>query len=180
MPDRSEVLKVLIGISDEAQDQAAAALASLLTAPERGRVLRVAPDQSVDTLATPVIAESAVVPDVIDALCSLGTHARPALPALEALLNHDDHILRDSAGLAVVAILGKFNERSIAILVSIIIDEELPRDWRMSAVFTLGKIGPIRARRGDPRTDPSARPRQSKRPITSVLSAPRNSWGYPR
>ncbi len=142
VPDRYEALEVLKGISDEAQEQAAAALARLLSRRALGHVRRVAPEQPEGVFPSPVSDESAVCPDVIDCLHSLGPRAHPALPALESLLNDDDHVLRHSAGLAVVAILGKNHPRSVAILVGIISDETLPRDWRTSSLLELQAMGP--------------------------------------
>ncbi len=119
IPDRRAVLDVLNQVGGEAQHQAVTALVELLSHRE------------------PIVRS-----DVIDCLQSVGPPARSALPALEALLSDDDHLLRHSAGLAVMAILGKQDPRCVPILIGIIIDEELPRDWRMNALETLGETAP--------------------------------------
>ncbi len=127
VPDRGAVIEVLKGISDEAQDQAVSALVKLLTH-----------------------CEPTVRPDVIDCLQAVGPRARAALPTLEGLLNDDDPILRANAGLTVVAILGKKSPRSIAILIGIIIDDELPRDWRRKAEESLWRVEPAALTKATP------------------------------
>ncbi len=69
--DRVEVIDVIRGIGGEVQDEAVTALADLLAH-----------------------CETAIRPDLINCLQSIGPGARSALPALEAFLNDDDLILR--------------------------------------------------------------------------------------
>jgi HEAT repeat protein len=112
--DRRAVLDVMMSSSQELQDQAVAALAALLAD-----------------------VDPTIRPDVIDCLVAAGPRARAALPALEGLLKDEDPIHRAIAGLAVATITGQSSPRVTAILLRIIEDLEVPRDWRQSA---LGKI----------------------------------------
>ena len=81
--DRPEILKVIGGLNDAAQDRAVAA---------RRPCCR---------MATP-----AVIPDVLVCLPLAGPRAKAALPALEAMLDHGEPALRGGAGLAIIAIEG--------------------------------------------------------------------------
>ncbi len=87
---------------------------------------------------------------MIDCIQSVGPGAMPALPVLEAQLSDDDPLIRYNAGLAVVAIRGKQDPRCVAILVGIIIDEQLPSDWRTNAVEALGQIVPAALAKATP------------------------------
>jgi HEAT repeat protein len=112
--DRSAVLDVVKSTSVHVQDQVVAALASRLAD-----------------------VDSTVLPDVIDALVAAGPRAQAALPALERLLNDEDPVRRESAGIAVATIVGKASPRVLAILLRMIDDVALTRESRQSA---LGRI----------------------------------------
>jgi HEAT repeat protein len=83
VPDRPEILQVIMGLSDAVQEQAVAALVGLLSG-----------------------GDPAVVPDVLACLPMAGPRAKAALPALEAMLEHAEPTLRAGAGMAIVAIEG--------------------------------------------------------------------------
>ena len=81
VPDRQEVLRVIRTMGDAVQDRAVAALVDLLS--------RADPD---------------ILPDVIASLPEAGPRAKPAVPALEALLEHAEPGLRAGAAMAILAI----------------------------------------------------------------------------
>ncbi len=127
VPDRGQVVDILKATSNEVQDQAVTLLAKLLSD-----------------------GDPMVRPDVIDCLQSVGPRARSAVPLLEPLLDDDDPILRANVGLAIVAILGKKDPRSIEMLIGIMVNEELPRDWRDNAGESLSEVEPAALKRATP------------------------------
>jgi HEAT repeat protein len=127
VPDRGQVVDILKATRNEVQDQAVTALAKLLSD-----------------------GDPMIHPDVIDCLQSIGPRARSAVPFLERLLDDDDPILRANVGMAIVAILGKKDPRSIEMLIGIMVDEELPRDWRNRAGESLSQVEPAAMKRATP------------------------------
>lgn len=90
IPDRREVMDILLNTTDELLEQAVAALARLLSN-----------------------RESLVRPDVIDCLSAAGARAHAAVPALESLWIDKHCDLRASAGMAIVAIEGPESPQSL-------------------------------------------------------------------
>jgi HEAT repeat protein len=171
VPDRPEILKVIGGLSDAAQDRAVAALASLLS---RG--------------------DPAVIPDVLACLPMAGPRAKAALPALEAMLDHGEPTLRAGAGMAILAIEqgedvpslpsgpaagmgmaamlsaggggmgmaggtaamgppaggGKANQRVLAVLVRILGDAGVPRELRENALGVARAVAPAALAKATP------------------------------
>ncbi|APW59087.1 HEAT repeat domain-containing protein [Paludisphaera borealis] len=78
-----------------------------------------------------------VLPDVLSCIERLGPEAAVAVPKLESLLDDKDPGVRAGAGMAIVAIEGESTPRVVALSVKAVADQELPMQWRMTAVDTV-------------------------------------------
>jgi HEAT repeat protein len=119
IPDRAAALEALKVAGEEVLGQAVAAMAALLTC-----------------------GDPAILLDVIDVLASLGPQARPALPALEGLVQDEDSGLLAVVGPAIAAIEDKGSPRSLAIFLKMIADPTAPFDQRLDAIDAVAEVKP--------------------------------------
>jgi HEAT repeat protein len=122
--DDREALEALKDLGAEVQGQALLAIAGLLARVDLSDRRNEIRHHAIDTLVT------------------FGPAARPALPALEALLNDTDPDLRAHAVLAVVAIEGKDRPGMSARLLGIVTDRAFTFDRRTAALGVLREISP--------------------------------------
>lgn len=119
IPERGAALETLKGISDQAFDQAVAALALRLSD-----------------------ADSAVRYDIIGCLAAAGTRARRALPVIEKLAQDPDPDVRKAAMTAIVSIEGPQSARGRAVLLKVISDPTLASEQRQTALITFREANP--------------------------------------
>jgi HEAT repeat protein len=117
--DRRGVLDLVMSTTEELQDQAATALAGLLSD-----------------------ANKSVAEDVMECLLAMGPRARPAAPVLERRLIDEDPVHRATSAIALATIGGKSMPTAIPNLLKIIDDLAVPTQWRTAA---FGKIAELDA-----------------------------------
>ena len=115
--DRRAVLDVILSAGLEVQDQAVAALATLIA--------------NVDLTSHG---------DLVDCLVAFGPRARAALPTLERLCNNEEPAVRAIAAIAAATIGGNANPRIIPILLKTIDDVALTPDIRQSALEKIREL----------------------------------------
>jgi HEAT repeat protein len=115
--DRRAVLDVILSAGLEVQDQAVAAVATLIT--------------DVDLTSHG---------DLVDCLVAFGPRARAALPTLERLWNNEDPAVRAIAAIAAATIGGNANPRIIPSLLKTIDDVAVTPDFRQAALDKIREL----------------------------------------